>query len=125
MGAQGATTPVPEPDEPPLLEPMPPPLPLQITDGGACVVPAAGAGLAMGLHGGPGGTLTGEGIGIVTLGPELPATRLQPVPPHVHVWSYRPLARCVTAMPPKTTTEPVAASYADAAPVVIGGVVPG
>ena len=40
-----------------------------------------------GVHAKLGGTLTGEGAGKVTLGPELPPRWVQMEPSHVQVWS--------------------------------------
>src|ERR1017187_7273322 len=106
VAAQGATTPLPAltPDALPVLPAPPPLMPLQMVCGcGGAVVPTGCAGCAIGLHGRPGGTLTGEGIGMVTLGPELPARRLQSEPFHVQVWSYQPATRDVTPATPKRT----------------------
>jgi hypothetical protein len=67
VAAQGATTPllVVAPEEP-LLLPEPPPVePLQTVCGSS-------DGDGTGVQGNPGGMLTGEGTGMVTLGPALP-----------------------------------------------------
>ena len=67
MAAQGATTPllVVVPAAPPVLPEPPPVLPLQTVCGSS-------EGDGIDVQGNPGGTLTGEGTGMVTLGPALP-----------------------------------------------------
>jgi hypothetical protein len=87
VAAQGAATPL-LPTAPLELPVLPDPLagaPLH-TVAGATLDPATGTFVA-GSHGNPGGTLTGDGTGIATLGPDVPPRLLQFVPSQVHVWS--------------------------------------
>jgi hypothetical protein len=126
VAAQGATTPLPAltPDALPLL-PQLQATALQ-TVGGSGIGVAGGSGAGSVIEqGSPGGMLTGGGIGTVTLGPALPPRCVQLEPSHVQVWSYSPVAWDAVPKPPKITTWPVVASYAEAAPLASGGVVPG